>query len=510
MRRITLGLGLNLLLLSATATLLTNLVVLPFWINDAQVREAGLLRRLLDAGATASAPGAADLPVMLRQWLADQPGSCLLHTNTLLPATANPTCAQTLRPLVEAAARSGSPQVQPAPLTPTSLLAPRYLAVAVPMLAPGNQPAAIGAAVPLARVLQPVWRKERVILVYLLVNALVLATVVFFRLFQSHVRPIDRMVEAAENYRGEGLDTVWPTAPTNALGRLAGSIQAMVARIEADRERLAAAVGELAEKNRQLLANQEEMVRAEKLASVGRLAAGLAHEIGNPLGVVQGYVQLLAMEGLAAPERADYATKGLAELARVDRLIRQLLDHARAGRGKPELFDVHTLLAETAESLASQPLFAGIRVTLDLAATRSQVHLDREQLRQVLLNCLLNSVDAIRSGHQAEEGAITLATRIDPPDGPDHPARLRLSLMDNGSGIPPELRESVFDPFFTTKEPGRGTGLGLWVSLSLIESMGGAIRLESEPGAGTTVHLLLPLTDPADPSAPAHPPEPGA
>ena len=134
MRRITLGLGLNLLLLSATATLLTNLVVLPFWINDAQVREAGLLRRLLDAGATASAPGAADPPAMLRQWLADQPGSCLLHTDTLHPATANPTCAQTLRPLVEASARSGTHQIQPAPLTPTSLLAPRYLAVAVPML----------------------------------------------------------------------------------------------------------------------------------------------------------------------------------------------------------------------------------------------------------------------------------------------------------------------------------------------------------------------------------------
>jgi signal transduction histidine kinase len=446
---------------------------------------------------------------MLRQWLADQPGSCLLHTDTLHPATANPTCAQTLRPLVEAAARTGTHQVQPAPLTPTSLLAPRYLAVAVPIITNGGQPTAIGAAVPLARVLQPVWRKERVILVYLLVNALVLAAVVFFRLFQSQVRPIDRMVEAAENYRGEGLDTVWPTAPTNALGRLAGSIQAMVARIEADRERLAAAVGELAEKNRQLLANQEEMVRAEKLASVGRLAAGLAHEIGNPLGVVQGYVQLLAMEGLAAAERADYAAKGLTELARVDRLIRQLLDHARAGRGRPEEFDVHDLLAETAESLTSQPLFAGIRVTLDLAAARSQVHLDREQLRQVLLNCLLNAVDAIRS-HQAEEGVITLATRLEAPAGADHPARLRISLTDNGSGIPAELRESVFDPFFTTKEPGRGTGLGLWVSLSLIESMGGAIRLESEPGAGTTVHLLLPLTDPADPPAPAHPPEPGA
>ena len=495
MRRITLGLGLNLLLLSAAATLLTNLVVLPFWINDAQVREAGLLRRLLDAGATASAPGAADPPVMLRQWLADQPGSCLLSTDTLHPDTANPTCAQTLRPLVEAAARSGAHQVQPAPLTPTSLLAPRYLAVAVPIITNGGQPAAMGAAVPLARLLQPVWRKERVILVYLLVNALVLAAVVFFRLFQSHVRPIDRMVEAAENYRGEGLDTVWPTAPTNALGRLAGSIQAMVARIEADRERLA-------EKNRQLLANQEEMVRAERLASVGRLAAGLAHEIGNPLGVVQGYVQLLAMADIPEAERADYAAKALAELARVDRLIRQLLDHARAGRGRPVRFDAHELLVELADSLRDQPLLAGIHLHLDCAAQQSLVHADREQLRQVVLNCLLNAVDAIRSCRPAGEGVLTLATTLDSEPEADRFPRLDLTIVDNGSGIPPELRESVFDPFFTTKEPGAGTGLGLWVSLMLVQSMGGAIRLESEPGAGTSVHLLLPLTDPADPGEP--------
>lgn len=510
MRRITLGLGFNLLLLSAAATLLTNLVILPFWISDAQVREAGYLRRLLAGSGTTSPQAERGLPAGLGQWLSEQPGSCLLHTNTLYPDTADPACAQTLRPLVKAAAQSGADQVQPVPLTPTSLLAPHYLAVAVPITVNDAQPAALGAAVSLASVLQPVWSKERVILVYLLVNALVLATLAFFRLYRSHVRPIDRLVEAAENYRGEGLDTVWPIAPSNALGRLAGSIQAMVQRIEADRARLAAAVHELAEKNQQLLANQAEMVRAEKLASVGRLAAGLAHEIGNPLGVVQGYVQLLAMNGVGAAERADYATKGLAELGRVDRLIRQLLDHARAGRGRPERFDVHALLAEMAESLAGQPLFAGIRVVLDLFATHSLVQADREQLRQVVLNGLLNSVDAIRSCRPADEGVITLATAMECEVQADRPARLRLSLMDNGAGIPEALRESVFDPFFTTKAPGAGTGLGLWVSLMLIESMGGAIRLESEPGTGTTVHLLLELSDPADPIEPAHPPEPGA
>ena len=492
MRRITLSLGLTLLLLAAAATLLTNIVILPFWIGDAQVREGQHLRRLLAASAAGSAQAQAEkhLPAGLQRLLAETPGSCVRWAGTLYPDAADPSCVKTLRPLVEAAVQSGADQVRPATITPMSLLAPCYLTVAVASHIPDGP--AVGAAVPLVQVLQPVWSKERIILVYLLCNALVLAALAFVRLLQSQVRPIDRLVEAAENYHGEGLDSVWPTASGNALGRLAGSIQAMVRRIEEEKRKLAETALELAESNRQLRENQAEMVRAEKLASVGRLAAGLAHEIGNPLGVAQGYLQLMAMENSEPGEIADYARRAEKELARVDGLIRQLLDFARSSRSRRELFDLHDLLAEMADNLRMQPFLEGIELALDCAAEPSTVFADPEQLRQVVLNCLINSADAIRAQAPAEGGLIRLITA--PADEAGR-AMLQLAIIDNGEGIEPALVEAVFDPFFTTKEPGAGTGLGLSVSLSLIESMGGRMRLASTKGEGATVTLLLPVDE---------------
>ena len=492
MRRITLSLGFTLLLLAAAATLLTNIVILPFWIGDAQVREGQHLRRLLAASAGGSMQTETALPAGLQRLLAETPGSCLLWAGTLYPDAADPGCVKTLRPLVEAAAQSGADQVRPATITPMSLLAPCYLAVAVASHTPDGRVAAIGAAVPLVQVLQPVWSKERIILVYLLCNALVLAALAFVRLLQSQVRPIDRLVEAAENYHGEGLDSVWPSASGNALGRLAGSIQAMVRRIEEEKRKLAETALELAESNRQLRENQAEMVRAEKLASVGRLAAGLAHEIGNPLGVAQGYLQLMAMEGSEPGEIAEYADRARKELERVDGLIRQLLDFARSSRSRREQFDLHDLLAEMADSLRMQPFLEGIELALDCAAEPSTVFADPEQLRQVVLNCLINSADAIRAQAPAEGGLIRLVTA--PADEAGR-AMLQLAIIDNGEGIEPAMIEAVFDPFFTTKEPGAGTGLGLSVSLSLIESMGGRMRLASAKGEGATVTLLLPVDE---------------
>ncbi len=336
------------------------------------------------------------------------------------------------------------------------------------------------------------WTHQHHILIYILVNTLILTVIGFFRFSKRFIRPLDRLIGMADDYRDSGPLLFTEPSQANEIGRLSSSLNAMILRIEEEKRKLAETARELAESNRQLRENQAEMVRAEKLASVGRLAAGLAHEIGNPLGVAQGYLQMMAMEGSEPAEIADYADRARKELERVDGLIRQLLDFARSSRSRRERFDLHDLLAEMADSLRMQPFLEGVELALDLAAEPSTVFADPEQLRQVVLNCLINSADAIRARTPAEGGLIRLVTT---PAAEAGKGMLQLAIIDNGEGIEPAMIEAVFDPFFTTKEPGAGTGLGLSVSLSLIESMGGRMRLESAKGEGATITLLLPVDE---------------
>lgn len=496
MKRIKLSLGISLLLLTCAAMLVTNLVILPFWAGEILARESRHLQHMLKE-AVASEEGVARFSPLL-SLVAEIPGACLVWGESGQQAGKGPQlCRQGLHKLLATADAAGATHSSPVTSSVSDLFLARYVYVIVAAAKEPQQQGVAGIGVPNAELLGSLWGKERIIALYLLFNALILTALAFFRLLKSYVLPVDQMVEAAENYRGGDLHSLWAGKPANELGLLAESIQAMVQRIESDKKRLAQTVDELAEKNRQLCNNQREMVRAEKLATVGRLAAGLAHEIGNPLGVAQGYLQLLAMEGNRSEERAQYVSNALGELHRVDGLIRQLLDYARASKGLPQRFDVHGLLIEVAEGLKGHPFLDSIRFRLDLGATACEITADREQLRQVILNGLFNAADAVRAHREPGEGEIVLSTGLQ-ESGPDETlTRLRIAIMDNGGGIKPEVLEAVFEPFFTTKEPGAGTGLGLSVSQSLIESMGGTIRLESVAGQGATLLLHLPLADPA-------------
>ena len=332
---------------------------------------------------------------------------------------------------------------------------------------------------------------QRPILIYILVNIIILTVIAFFRFSRQIFRPLDKLVAVADNYQEYGQVLFASDYKTNEMAYLATSLNGMVLRIESDRAALKKTVNELAEKNRQLQHNQKEMIRTEKLASVGRLAAGLAHEIGNPLSVAQGYLQLLQMGEDATQEHREYAVRALDELQRVDNLIRHLLDFARTAKNELQVFDVHIFLADMMGALAMQPFLKGIDCPLRLEAQRSLVLADKEHLRQALLNCLLNAADAIKALGECEDGHIVILTALD--DSESNTCFLRIDMSDNGVGIAPELLDTVFDPFFTTKELGSGTGLGLAVSLLMIESMGGRIQLQSELGRGTTIQLFLPL-----------------
>ena len=269
----------------------------------------------------------------------------------------------------------------------------------------------------------------------------------------------------------------------------------MLARIEQDRQSLEKTVAELGAANQKLKTQQQEMIRTEKLASVGRMAAGLAHEIGNPLGVVQGYLGLLGRSADQSDEHLDFINRADQELQRVNALIRQMLDFARVSKGKPENFSLHELLRSVIDMVLVQPVFNTIKITSSLDADKDTVCADQDQLRQVFVNCLLNSGDAVTAAEKEDDGVVTVSTDVPGLQSEnDQLEFLRIRISDNGVGIAKEQLEIIFDPFYTTKDPGKGTGLGLSVSLSIIESIGGRIEMESFEGQGSVLSVFLPVS----------------
>lgn len=363
---------------------------------------------------------------------------------------------------------------------------PPLLASALPLHQNGRIIGAVAVIRPLESVLHALWQAERIVLIYIVVNLLALAALFFSRLNSLVVRPAERLVELAK--RHSGSEAVWFATEDSGseFNQLASSLNSMLARIEHDRQILRTTVAELEAANRQLHERQEELIRAEKLATAGRLAAGLAHEIGNPLAVIQGYLGLLARSS-QNEENQDFIRRTEQETQRVSGLVRQLLDCARVSKGRPEIFSAHELLHSTAELMRVQKAFQQIELTVQAEAAQDRIHADPDQLRQVLLNCLLNSADAIGSAGRTG-GRITLSTDL------PQPQQLRIRIADNGTGIPEKELAAVFDPFYTTKEPGKGTGLGLSVSRSLVEHAGGTMSIESRAGQGCTVSIYLPLT----------------
>jgi signal transduction histidine kinase len=294
--------------------------------------------------------------------------------------------------------------------------------------------------------------------------------------------PVERLLRAAARLgatsRGEALP-VLGEAGGLALSRAAVAFERVAAALSEEQGRLAAKVDELTRTNQALAEARESLLRSEKLATVGRLAAGLAHEVGNPLGAVAGYVELARTRLPPAPhpDLVDALARIEAAAGRIDRIVRDLLDFARPA--PPLLAPVALAPAiDAALRLARvQRRFKNVQVELALPPDLSRVAADEGHLAQVLLNLLLNAGDAMRA-----EGRVRITA--DAEDG-----RVVLRVADDGPGIAPEDLPRIFDPFFTTKEPGEGTGLGLALSHRIVESFGGEILAGNAPGRGAVFTL---------------------
>ena len=250
----------------------------------------------------------------------------------------------------------------------------------------------------------------------------------------------------------------------------------------------------IADRSRELVAARDQLVEAEKMHAIGRLASGLAHDFNNQLTIVLGQTQLL-LQHLEDPALLSHAKRIQDAGSEASELARSLLSFARQGRVRTEPMDIHRLLHEAA-AMVRPTLKAQIQLKQDLAAQRHHVVGDPGQIKNALINLLINARDAI-----GRWGTIELLTRDE--TGVSGEPGIRIEVRDDGSGIAPENRDRIFDPFFTTKPEGTGTGLGLAAVRSTVASHGGMLNLESHQGQGSVFSIHLSVCE-----APALPSEP--
>lgn len=225
---------------------------------------------------------------------------------------------------------------------------------------------------------------------------------------------------------------------------------------------------------------EEQVQRAERLAAVGEIAAGLAHEVRNPLMSIRGFAQLLQEENPKGEQNA-YLDIIVRETERMNRLIEKLLFYARPSANCLEEIDLNAVIANSLLLVDSQLRQRQIRILLRLSHEVPAVFANEEQLKQVLLNIFINALQAI-----GEKGQIRVSSRYIRRE-----KQVQVSVVDSGGGIPAENMERIFDPFFTTKE--QGTGLGLSVAFRLMETWGGSVRAYSKTGQGSKFLLIFPV-----------------
>lgn len=316
------------------------------------------------------------------------------------------------------------------------------------------------------------------------VVALGLLVFAYIALTRLIIRPIDELSGAARRVAAGARSLDVPDRGATELVDLGRALSGMTQKLKADEQRMRDQIDELERRANELREAQDRLIRSERLASVGRLAAGLAHEIGNPIAALLGLEDLLLQGGLDPGEQHDFLARMRQETERIHKVLHDLLDFARPAsapiaQGAEKPGAVAEAITDVVALVRPQKSFQNVALDVQAPNDLPLVALGRERIMQVLLNLLLNAADAT-----GKRGRIVL--RAERRDG-----GVRLSVEDNGPGVDPAIRKNLFEPFSTTKEVGKGTGLGLAVCRGLVESVGGSIELDPNhrPGARFVVEL---------------------
>ncbi len=319
---------------------------------------------------------------------------------------------------------------------------------------------------------------------YLGLTALVVLLLSYVLLTYFIVRPIDGMRRASERMAEGNLRTRVPVQGAAEVARLASAFNEMASQLRADRAALQERLDDLERTTAELTAAQEQLVRSARLAAVGRLSAGVAHEIGNPLAAIRGMLDLLQAGDLDADEEKEFVLRIQRESERIHHTIRDLLDFSRHDPEHAGRIESSASLAEVVEDTVKlvdrQSRFRDIALELAVDESLPRVRGNHERLRQLLLNLLFNAADAL-----AGRGTIEISA-----SGAN--GSVQLVVSDDGPGIDDQILDQVFDPFVTTKPAGQGTGLGLAVCHTIVDQLGGSIRAGNRAGGGASFEVSLP------------------
>ena len=312
-------------------------------------------------------------------------------------------------------------------------------------------------------------RKAVMIFLGITATGIVAALAISLLLSARIVRPLHELSEEVEQLSNGNLDYRFKEDKHGSLSSFAATLNHMADSIQ--------------QRDVQIQKNTQEMMEAKRLANLGQLAAGVAHEINNPLGAITVYAHLLD-ENLDTDNPAcENIRKIIREADRCKGIVRDLLGYSRQGGPRKETADINAICTDALNLASQQTIFSHIEVERHFSAGLPPADVDVSQMEQVLINILINAAEAMRG-----EGPIEIATAMDEEND-----RILIKITDEGPGIPPEHLERIFEPFFTNKPTGRGTGLGLAISTGIVESHGGSIEAVNNPSGGATFIVALPV-----------------
>ena len=311
--------------------------------------------------------------------------------------------------------------------------------------------------------------------------------------------PLRDLESGAQRLSAGNLDQPIPVRSGDEFGKLASSFNTMTDALRMSRAELQdwghTLEQKVDERTQELRRAQAETMRGEKLASVGLLASGVAHELNNPLTGILTFSHLVRQKMPDKSADAEDMDLVIRETKRCAAIIKRLLDFAREKHPEKKFTDLNQVIDDTVRIVEKPAHLRDIEITLDLDRTLPPIWIDADQIKQVVMNMLVNAQHAVE-----EKGSITVSTRqAQDPRAPATESRpmVAISIVDTGCGIPEKNLKRIFDPFFTSKDVGKGTGLGLSVSHGIIEAHGGVIEVQSKVGEGSTFRVYLPLTAPS-------------